>query len=372
MEDNDELILFLAVIATAFSDNSHEPISLSLPDFEPLGFKKVNEFVDRFAGSKTFTVLSRPKTIQDKTPYKLEQTEHQKTEYAKTKSEMQHLRDMQMLMIYFGRVCLIYDAITGGNVGFEDGQVNRLYLLLTIRLDKILAKDEFAELREAKPFIYETLMGSFEDLDMAYEFMRPEIWGFYGKLERMWLEQADGLGAFKLEDDEQKLLDDIDKALAEHKEHKARMNANFEKHIEAMAAKMKAEGKADIVVKPQDDGKGSPIAYDDEHGKVTYKDNTAALFIPTQLEGFLFYRVQRADGARISANDIANDYEAKHSELDKDVTTKMLTNAKDRINKKLQVTFGINSAVQYERQSFWLHEKYCSEQSPYKMASSGN
>jgi len=125
VEDNDELILFLAVIATAFLDNKHEPISLSLADFEPIGYKKVNELVDRFAGSKTFIVLSRPKTAQDKTPYKLEQTKHQKAEYAKTKSEMQHLRDMQMLVIYFGRVCLIYDTITGSNIGFEDGQVNR-------------------------------------------------------------------------------------------------------------------------------------------------------------------------------------------------------------------------------------------------------
>jgi hypothetical protein len=52
-----------------------------------------------------------------------------------------------------------------------------MYLLLSIRLDKILAKDEFAELREAKPETYDTLMGSYEDLDMAYEFMRPELWG---------------------------------------------------------------------------------------------------------------------------------------------------------------------------------------------------
>jgi hypothetical protein len=84
----------------SFTNSNHEPISLSLADFKPLSFKTVNGFVDRFAGSKTFIVQSRPKTAQDKTPYKLEQTEYQKTEFAKTKAEMEHLRDMQMLMIY--------------------------------------------------------------------------------------------------------------------------------------------------------------------------------------------------------------------------------------------------------------------------------
>ncbi|MGH9858174.1 MAG: hypothetical protein ACRD4B_10060, partial [Acidobacteriota bacterium] len=94
--EQDELILFMAVLATIFSKNNNEPISLSVTDFEPLGFKKVNDFIDRFKGDKTFIVHSRPKTAQDKTPYKLEQTEYQKIELAKTKVEYAHLRDMQM------------------------------------------------------------------------------------------------------------------------------------------------------------------------------------------------------------------------------------------------------------------------------------
>lgn len=368
-EPKDDLILFLAVIAQSFTDSKHEPISLSLADFEPLSFQKVNEFVDHFAGSKTFIVLSHPKTAKDDTPYKLEQTEYQKAEFAKTKAEMEHLRDMQMLMIYFGRVCLIYDTVSGGYVGFDDGQINRMYLLLTIRLDKLLAKEEFAELREAKPELYDTLLGSFEDLDMAYEFMRPEIWGYYGKLERLWLEKADGLGSFELKEDEQKLLDDTDKAIEEHKQDKTRMNQNFEKHLETISAKAKAEEvKSD---KPADD-EGGPIEYDDEHGKATYRDKSTKLFDTDTIMSVLTHRVFQADGARIRATDIIFDIEAKRIAPDKELSTKTLTNAKDRINEKFYKAFRIKDVICYERQQFWLNLNCTSLASPYRIPSNGN
>jgi len=177
-----------------------------------------------------------------------------------------------MLMIYWGKMCELYDAISGGYVGFEDGLLNRHYLLLTIRIDKILAKDEFAEFDE-KPFIYDSFMGNMEDLDMAYEFMRPELWGYYGKLERLWVEKADGLGAFKLEDEEQKLLDDTDKAIAGHRKEKARLNANFEKRLETVAEKYNAEQK------PTDKsgvkiGKGKVIIDKQSKPKIEYPDDT--------------------------------------------------------------------------------------------------
>lgn len=111
---------------------------------------------------------------------------------------------------------------------------------------------------------------------------------------------------------------------------------------------------------------GAPIAYDDEHGKATYNDTTEKLFEANTISDFLTYKVIRADGARLGAADIASDFEAKHPELDKDITTKTLTNAKDRINSRFTKAFGIENVVCYERQEFWLNERYCSEQSSYR------
>lgn len=270
--EQERTVLFMAIIGKAFGDSKQENISVPLATFKPLTFKQVNALVDQYAGSKTFIVKNRPKTPSDKVSYEFELTEHQKTAFDELKNNFAYLRDLQMLMIYWGKMCELYDAISGGYVGFEDGLLNRHYLLLTIRIDKILAKDEFAEFDE-KPFIYDSFMGNMEDLDMAYEFMRPELWGYYGKLERLWVEKADGLGAFKLEDEEQKLLDDTDKAIAGHRKEKARLNANFEKRLETAAEKYNAEqkptGKSEVKI-----GKGKVIIDKQSKPKIEYPDDT--------------------------------------------------------------------------------------------------
>lgn len=273
--EQERTVLFMAIIGKAFGDSNQEKISIPLTTFKPLNFKQVNELVDQYAGSKTFVVKKRPKTLSDKVSYEFELTEHQKTAFNELKNNFAYLRDLQMLMIYWGKMCELYDAISGGYVGFEDGLLNRHYLLLTVRIEKILAKDEFAEFDE-KPFIYDSFMGNMEDLDMAYEFMRPELWGYYGKLERLWVEKADGLGAFKLEDEEQKLLDDTDKAIAGHRKEKARLNANFEKRLETAAEKYNAEQK------PTDNtgvkiGKGKVIIDKESKPKIEHPDDTASV-----------------------------------------------------------------------------------------------
>lgn len=240
--------------------------------------------------------------------------------------------------------------------------------MLSIKFDKILAKDNFEELREQRPFIYDSLMGNKEDLDMTYEFMRPELWGFYGKLERLWLENAEGIGgAFILDDDEQKLLDDTDSAIEQHKKKKARINANIEKNIEKMTRKSSAESKT----KPHND-EGSPLDYDEEHAKATYKNKVEKLFDALTIMGVLTHRVIWADGARINASDIILHIENKRIDPDKEMSTKTLTNAKDRVNARLQTVFEIKDVICYERQQFWLNEKYCSEKSVYRTARSGN
>jgi len=110
----------------------------------------------------------------------------------------------------------------------------------------------------------------------------------------------------------------------------------------------------------------SVVSYDDEHGIVSYHGKSSQLFSPTTIEGFLFYRSHNADGARVEYQGIASDYESKHSELDKDITLKALTNCRKRINEKLEEEFGIKDVIGYQRNQFWLNNKYCSDESPYK------
>jgi len=280
-ETNDELILFLAVIAQAFTDSKNEPISLSLADFEPLSFKMLNEFVDHLAGSKTFGVTSRPLTAKDKTPYRLSLSQKQKNDYTKIKESFEQKRDLQMLMIYWSKICNIYDVIAGGYVGWEDPQLNRSYVMLTIKVEDILAKQGFEDLREKQPFIYETLLGNYEDLDISWEFMRPTLMEYYGILEKKWLREAPG--NFELKEDEQKLLDDSDKAINEHSQRKKRLDENFEKRLEQDALKMREQmlGKDNAAAKSTE--QSNQTASPDKPSK-TDDTSTATKATPKKIE----------------------------------------------------------------------------------------
>lgn len=59
----------------------------------------------------------------------------------------------------------------------------------------------------------------------------------------------------------------------------------------------------------------------------------------------------RADGARINATDILLAIDDLRIYLDKEKTTKTLTNAKDRINNSFNNLFGINNVICYEKNS---------------------
>lgn len=115
-----------------------------------------------------------------------------------------------------------------------------------------------------------------------------------------------------------------------------------------------------------------PIEYDDEHGKATYRGKTVELLDPKTIMGVLTDRVLLADGARINAEDIILVIEDKRIAPDVDKSTKTLTNAKDRINQKFRDAFEVEDVICYARQQFWLNARYCSVQSPYYSASSGN
>ncbi len=238
MNYDDETMQILSIITEGFTQTKQKPVGIPQSVFAEYGltFKKVNEVIDQFIASNVLEVIKRPASSKDKAHYELALTEHQKEAEKSMKNMLGHKRDMQMLIVYFGKVCSIYDAIAGGYMGFEDGQLNRYYTYLTLRLEEILAKEDFAELRNEMPEIYDSLLGSFEELDMAWEFMRPELFGFLGKLEKMWLKEA--IGEFKLNKDEQKLLDLTDEAIKEHTARKKQANGNFIKRLEQEAPKM--------------------------------------------------------------------------------------------------------------------------------------
>ena len=111
----------------------------------------------------------------------------------------------------------------------------------------------------------------------------------------------------------------------------------------------------------------SPITYDDEHAKATYKGNVVKLFNTNTVKSVLAAQVFRADGARLRTTDIIFAIEALRIAPDKDLTTRTLTNAKDAVNRSLEAAFGVGDVICYEREEFWLNDKYCSLASSYRV-----
>lgn len=109
-----------------------------------------------------------------------------------------------------------------------------------------------------------------------------------------------------------------------------------------------------------------PITYDDEHAKATYKGKVAKLFNTNTVKSVLAAQVFRADGARLRTTDIIFAIEALRIAPDKDLTTRTLTNAKDAVNRSLEAAFGVGDVICYEREEFWLNDKYCSLASSYR------
>lgn len=346
-------------------------IAISEFDAQDVTYDLIKSCIEQLAVDQVIHINSMPKKDTETSPFIVRLTDKQKETNKLVKDELERLRTIQMLMIYFGKICQVYDTVASGDIGFDDGHINRMYLLLTIRFERLLEQKGFEQLREQKPDIYETLMGNYEDIDMAYEFLRPELWNFYGKLERLWLEAVDGLGAFELKQDEQKLLDDTDGAISAHRKHKTKLNAAFDKKLDEISARYNSDAAP---AKPSASAKSlsSPLGYDDEHGVANYMNKEAHLFSPNTVMGLLMSRIVNADGARITSTDIILHIEATLPELDKELNTKSLTNAKDRINKRLDDLLNISDAVCYERENFWLNHAYCSLNSPYKPKSSGN
>ena len=108
------------------------------------------------------------------------------------------------------------------------------------------------------------------------------------------------------------------------------------------------------------------ITNDEEHCLVTVDNSEpVSLFAPYSITAYLFARVLKADGARLRADVLVNDYE-DHTNPDKLIDTKALRNAKQRINDSFYEIFKINELVQYKHGEFWLNLEYISPSSVYK------
>ena len=239
---SEETLQAGAVISHAFLQSNYKPVSIPFSAFNNAGlkFKQVEEAITLFETTKVIAVKKRPKNLEDKQAYELSMEPIFKEVFESAFMDgVRRKRDIQMLETYWGKIVEIYDVVSSGYVGFEDQQLNHYYTYLAVRIEEILAKEGFQELKKDAPFIYESLLGVYEDLDVAWEHMRPKMLEYLGRLKKIQIKE--GIPSFGLRKDEETLLKLTDEAIAEHKKRKAVGNANFEKNLQENAPKIREQ-----------------------------------------------------------------------------------------------------------------------------------
>lgn len=263
--------------------------------------------------------------------------------------------DLLALRILYNRVIAVLDAKIANGVVVDDRRLNGVYLSLMNRIVKILSKPELSSLKSQAPEIYDTIDGESEAIGEDWEHRRKYILNFYSLLQKELV--AIGIGHEGVVDNEiTTALEEIDLAIARH----SRLTEAARENFNASVGRMAAVTYPPVSMAINATSAARPLTYDGKRGIAAIDGKTATLFSPSALEGFLMHRISSIDGDRITYADIATDFEAKHPELDKDVSLKALTNAKDRVNEKLKNEFGIYDAIEYQRGEFWLNAQYCS------------
>lgn len=228
MNHDEKSLSILEIITEAFgSEIQRATVSQSTFKKAGFSFSDIQKAITRFAGPGTFVVTAAPKTSTDNTAYTFEPTKEFIESTTDLRTRMMDIRDTYMLRIYYSRVLSIFEAMLGGTVGGENPQLNHYYTLLTIAVDEIIKRDGFKELKADMPDMPESLLGSFEELDMAWEFLQPEMRSFLGILERRWILLK--LPDFGLTKSEQQLLDLTDKAITQHRKLRDRAHEQLEK-----------------------------------------------------------------------------------------------------------------------------------------------
>jgi hypothetical protein len=230
MNHDEKLLSILEIITVAFGSEIKKS-TIPQATFKKAGFNfsDVQTAIGRFSGPGTFTVTSAPTDSADKTLYTFEPTKEFIDSTTDLRTRMLDIRDTQMLRIYYSRILGIFEAMLGGAVGGEDPQLNHYYTYLAIAVDEIIERDGFKELKGDMPELPESLLGSFEDLDMAWEFLQPQMRSFLGTLERRWILLK--LPEFGLTESEQQLLDLTDEAIAQHRKLRDKAHQQFESSV---------------------------------------------------------------------------------------------------------------------------------------------
>lgn len=157
-----------------------------------------------------------------------------KTERKSEKSD-DYKQSLFLIKIYYTKILEILDTFTGGFMTFRDASINHYYTVLNSLADDILNKKEFAELKNDRPELFESLIGNIADVDVEWEFGSQNAYDFLGKIEKQYI--LTGSPVFKFPIEFETLLKNTNDAIAEHKRMKTAQWSQMMKNIDERKAK---------------------------------------------------------------------------------------------------------------------------------------
>jgi hypothetical protein len=147
--------------------------------------------------------------------------------------KVQFAGDLQNLNFLYERLIKVLDTMAGGYVYIEDERLNYTYIQLLVKIEDILDKKAFIELKKSMPENYESLLGYGEEIDMSWEYQRPEMMRYWGQLQKTLIRDVtpDELFDASLPEGFYEFLNQTDASIKDHKEMRKKAHEIFDKQI---------------------------------------------------------------------------------------------------------------------------------------------
>ncbi len=136
---------------------------------------------------------------------------------AKSNGDLDYKQSLFLLKTFYSKILEILDAFAGGYIAVRNNVINHYYTVLNSLVDDTLNKKGFEELKNAKPELFESLIGDIEDFDVEWEFGSKRAYDFLGKIEKLYI--LSGSPVFSLPDEMKIFLQKADEAVSEHRKY---------------------------------------------------------------------------------------------------------------------------------------------------------
>jgi len=149
-------------------------------------------------------------------------------------TKLEYNNALFFLRLFYRKQLYILNSFCNGYLGIRNETINYFYTVLGQFVENILARKDFKKLSKEAPELFESLIGDLEAIDESWEFLQKEAYDFLGKIEKVYI--TAGSPSFDIPKELQEAFENIDRAIAAHKEYHDKL---WERDIERIKKQFK-------------------------------------------------------------------------------------------------------------------------------------